>query len=178
MSYATYSDVLFPFPRFQVGLPNNLSAAAIQAWLDEGKAVIRARFLRRNLDPDNPSTLGWDPPLTQLTTDQTNILRRFNKSYAIVEFGSAAYSQLNEGELKLVGTYKSIWDSMSKDTDGASSKYILGSDGVFDAIFTPTAAHVQVTPQFSGIAGSEYDPRLINNRNTGSFYMFEKGMRF
>ena len=159
MAYAQVADVLYPFPRFQTALPNNVSNAAIQSWLDTGKAEIRARFLRRNIDPDDPSTLGWTPPLTALTTDQANVLRKFNVAYAIGKFGDALFNQMNEGELKLVERAWAEWEGMSKDTDASGmelsvrSRYILGNDGVYDALFTPSAAHVQVSPSLVALRG-------------------------
>jgi hypothetical protein len=122
VSYAAITDVLAPFPRFQQALPNNITNAAIQGWLDQGKAEIRARFLRRSIDPDVPPSLGWDPPLTVLTPDQTNVLVKFNAAYGIVWFGNAAYNQLNEGELAIVKFSTKLWQSMmSRGVEGRGS---------------------------------------------------------
>ena len=181
-SYCQVSDVLNDWPRFIQSLPNNITNAAIQQWIDIGKAEIRARFLRRSLDPDNPSSLGWSPPLVSLTTDQANILLKFNVAYARLRFGHAAFAQMSAGELKLVTEATREWESMIGNVDATGKRvgkeYILGNDGVYDALFTPSAAHVQVEPQFSGVAGADYDPRLINNQTMGTFFMFEKGQRY
>lgn len=174
------------FPRFQSNLPNNITTAAIQSWVDTGKAEIRARFLRRGLDPDSPSTLGWNPPLTQLTADQANVLLKFNAAYGIGMFMDAAYSALEEGEVSVGKRAWEVWKSMSSGTDGrddnpllrTSAKFILGNDGVYDALFSPNAAHVSISPTFAGVAGADYNPALVNNRTMGTFYMFEKGQKF
>lgn len=178
MSYATVQDVLNPFPRFQTNLPNNVSTAAIQSWLDMGKAEIRARFLRRGLDPDAPATLGWNPPLSTLTTDQANVLRKFNAAYGIAMFGDAIFGQMSKGEIAIVERAWKMWSSMSADADGSSSKFILGNDGSFDALFSPDAALVAIAPQFGGIAGADYDPDVLNNRTAGTHFMFEKAQKF
>jgi len=178
VSYATVQDVLNAFPRFQTSLPNNVSNAAITSWLDMGKAEIRARFLRRGLDPDQPSTLGWNPPLTVLTTDQANVLRKFNAAYGIARFGNVIYSQLSKGEIAVIERAWKEWGSMAVDADGKSSKFILGNDGTFDALFSPDAAIVQISPQLGGIAGAVFDPEVVNNRSMGTHFMFEKTMKF
>lgn len=187
--YCQVSDALNLFPRFQADLPNNITSAAIQNWIDQGKAMIRARFLRRGLDPDNPATLGWNPPLTALTPDQANVLAKFNIAYVVGRFGDAAYSILSEGELKLVSRAWDEWNSMSSETDGVgpvamrntssrSSRFILGNDGLYDAIFSPNATHVQIGPMFGGHAGADFDPRQINDRTQGTHHAFEKAMKF
>lgn len=183
MAYCTIADVLGPFPRFQQALPNNISNASIQGWIDIGKAEIRSRFLRRGIDPDSPSTLGWNPPLITLTADQSNVLRKFNTAYGLARFGDAAFSQLNDGELKIVERAWEEWKSMSMDTDASGkelrrSGYILGNDGAYDALFDPSAAHVQVSPLFGGMAGADFDPAQVNNRTMGTFFMFEKAQKF
>ena len=177
-SYAQVSDVLALFPRFQVNLPLGVTNTIIQNWLNEGKAEIRSRFLRRNLDPDNPQTLGWSPPLTELTADQAAVLSKFNMAYAIVKLGMVLYTEMSEHELSIVKRFEEEWTSMIYDTDGESKKYILSNDGVYDTLFTPTAAHVQVQPLFAGIAGADYDPREVNNHTMGTHFFFERGKVF
>ena len=180
MSYAAITDVLAPFPRFQQALPNNITNAAIQGWLDQGKAEIRARFLRRSIDPDVPPSLGWDPPLTVLTPDQTNVLVKFNAAYGIVWFGNAAYNQLNEGELAIVKFSTKLWQSMVEDVEGSGGKgkYLLGNSGAYDALFIPDSTHVATGPQVGGHPGADYNPCLINNATQGTYFMFEKAQKF
>ena len=181
-AYCQIADVLYAFPRFQTGLPNNISNTGIQSWIDEGKAEIRARFLRRGLDPDNPPSLGWSPPLTVLTTDQANVLRKFNVAYAIMMFGDVAMAQMSDGELGIAKRAEKFYRARGRNTDAAGERgkggpWILGNDGVYDALFTPNAVTVQVGPQVGGWAGADFGPE-INNYTQGTWYPFTKYQLF
>lgn len=146
----------------------SIQDSTIQAWLDDAKAEIRARFLRRGIDPDTGLTAG---------TDQANILRKLN---------------LESGIRDLAHVLEYSWAKSNLDDFGNGIRSPLGakrfSDGRFDSITKgeydvlfvgPTGGpvkHLDIEPELQGvIAGGDQDPNMTA-QNSGYDIFFSKGM--
>lgn len=139
MSYCTVDDVCTAFPRFARNAANSIQDMQIQGWIDDRKARIRAAFLARLIDPD---------ALT-LSSDAANFLRALNRDGAIADLGDALQGNvsLQPGEYSLAGERRSSFERQIGEV----------KQGLYDALFSGLARHVEIEPLFGGTAGGETD---------------------
>jgi hypothetical protein len=139
MSYCTVDDVCTAFPRFVRNAPGSIQDTDIQGWIDDRKARIRGAFLARLIDPDAMT----------LTADQSNFLRALNRDGAIADLGDALQGNiaLQPGEYSLAGSHRQSFERQIKEI----------KDGLYDALFSGIARHVEIEPLLGGMAGGETD---------------------
>lgn len=156
MSYCTPADVYTAFPLFTPNSPSNPSTASVQIWLDEAKAYIRAKFLKRGIDPDNPP-VGFNPPVLVLTTDQSNILRYLNMISGIADLGAVLrYVAAQSGTLGIDDRAPVYPLNPKRFEDGRFSQVETGQ---FDQLFNSSARVLSIFPVTTGsIAGGDQMP--------------------
>ncbi len=169
MSYCTPADVRGVFPSFQANQSGSVSDTTLQTWLDDAKAEIRARFLRRNIDPDATAT---DP-------DQTNILRKLNLESGVRDLAHVLEYSWSKGNMEGFGdgTIRSPLGA-KRFSDG---RFDAITKGEYDALFlnnstTTAVRHIDVEPQMQDIvAGGDQDPNS-GPLTTGQDIYFSKHM--
>jgi hypothetical protein len=158
MGYCAVDDVCNAFPRFVRNAPGSIQDTDIQGWIDDRKARIRGAFLARLIDPDAMT----------LTTDQSNFLRALNRDGAIADLGDALQGNvaLQPGEYSLAGSHRQSFERQIKEI----------KDGLYDALFSGIARHVEIEPLLGGIAGGETDHSTTFDR--GEDKAFSKNQTF
>ena len=157
MGYCSTSDVISVFPRFQADLPNGVQTPQIQSWIDQGKAEIRAKFLKRGYDPDAPATLNFNPPISVLTTDQLALLQKMNTAYGVKVLGGVLYSALTESELAVVKRFILDWQFMVEGIPAIAGTAQVASEldqGNYDALFDQDALLSITRASMGGDAGA------------------------
>ncbi len=158
MSYCTVDDVCTAFPRFARNAANSIQDTQIQDWIDDRKARIRGAFLARLIDPD---TLA-------LTADAANFLRALNRDGAIADLGDALQGDvtLQPGEYSLAGAHRQSFERQINEI----------KQGLYDALFSGLARHVEIEPLLGGTAGGETDRSTAFDR--GEDKAFSKNQVF
>jgi hypothetical protein len=158
MSYCTVDDVCSAFPRFVRNAAGSIRDTDIQGWIDDRKARIRGAFLARLIDPD---------ALT-LSTDAVNFLRALNRDGAIADLGDALQGNvsLQPGEYSLAGEHRKSFERQIGEI----------KQGLYDALFSGLARHVEIEPLLGGIAGGETDHSTAFDR--GEDKAFSKNQVF
>ncbi|MGB9487667.1 MAG: hypothetical protein WCD04_16335 [Terriglobia bacterium] len=158
MSYCTVDDVCTAFPRFVRNAANSIQDTQIQDWIDDRKARIRSAFLARLIDPD---TLA-------LTVDAGNFLRALNRDGAIADLGDALQGDvtLQPGEYSLAGSHRQSFERQINEI----------KEGLYDALFSGLARHVEIEPLLGGTAGGETDRSTASDR--GEDKAFSKNQVF
>jgi hypothetical protein len=139
MGYCTVDDVCTAFPRFVRNTAGSIQDTQIQDWIDDRKARIRGAFLARLIDPDAMT----------LTADEASFLRALNRDGAIADLGDALQGNvsLQPSEYSLAGSHRQSFERQIKEI----------KEGLYDALFSPEARHVEIEPLLGGIAGGETD---------------------
>ena len=158
MSYCTVDDVCTAFPRFVRNAAGSIQDTQIQNWIDDRKARIRGALLARLIDPD----------AMELTTDQGNFLRALNRDGAIADLGDALQGNLvlQPGEYSLAGERRKSFERQLAEI----------KQGLFDALFSGVARHVEIEPLLGGVAGGETDRSTAFDR--GEDKAFSKNQVF
>jgi hypothetical protein len=158
MSYCTVDDVCTAFPRFVRNAAGSVQDTQIQGWIDDRKARIRGAFLARLIDPD----------AVTLTADQANFLRALNRDGAIADLGDALQSELTlqPSEYSLAGSHRQGFERQIKEI----------KEGLYDALFSTLARHVEIEPLLGGIGGGETDRSTALDR--GENKAFSKNQTF
>lgn len=169
-SYCNPTDVRNAFPSFQGNQSGSIADTTIQTWLDDAKAEIRARFLRRAIDPDNPSWIAG--------TDQANILHKLNLESGIRDLAHVleySWAKQNMDGFNTETVRSPL--GAKRFSDGRFAAITLGE---YDALFlnasgTPVQ-HLDVQPALQGvIAGGDQDPNMTAQMN-GYDIFFSKNM--
>jgi len=169
-SYCTPADVRGAFPNFNANQAGSVSDVSIQTWLNDAKAEIRARFLRRGIDPDSPA---WTAD-----TDQANILHKLNLESGIRDL--AHVLEYSWAKQNMDGFNSETVRSplgAKRFSDGRFAAITLGE---YDALFLnasgPPVQHLDPEPVLQDvIAGGNQDPSVTAQMN-GYDIFFSKGM--
>lgn len=168
-SYCTPSDVRGAFPSVQPNQPDSIQDTTIQTWLDDAKAEIRARFLRRGIDPDVNITSG---------SDQANILRKLNLESGIRDLAHVLEYTWAKGNMEGFGdgTIRSPLGA-KRFSDGRFDSITKGEyDALFLAATSTPVQHLDPEPALQGvIAGGDQDP-TISGASQGQDIYFSKSM--
>jgi hypothetical protein len=158
MSYCTVDDVCTAFPRFVRNATGSIQDTQIQGWIDDRKARIRGAFLARLIDPDNMT----------LTSDQAAFLRALNRDGAIADLGDALQGNvsLQPGEYSLAGSRRQSFERQIEEI----------KQGLYDALFSGLARHVEIEPLLGGTGGGETDRSTAFDR--GEDKAFSKNQTF
>jgi len=146
MGYCTVNDVGSVLPAMLRNAAGSVSDAQIQAWVDDGKARIRATLMQRGIDPD-AATL---PNGLPLSTDQSNWLRALNADYAASKLAAVleTVNTLQPGEVSVAGQIRKAYEAILADI----------RLGRYDAYFG------QVSRLRSSVGGAETDSSTPDDR--------------
>jgi hypothetical protein len=158
MAYCTVDDVCTAFPRFVRNATGSVQDTQIQGWIDDRKARIRAALVARNIDPDAETP----------TSDQAAFLRALNRDGAIADLGDALQGglALQPSEYSLAGSRRQSFERQIKEI----------KEGLYDALFSTLARHVEIEPLLGGIGGGETDRSTAFDR--GENKAFSKNQTF
>jgi hypothetical protein len=158
MSYCTVDDVCTAFPRFVRNSSGSIQDSDIQDWLNNWKARIRGAFQSRQIDPDT----------LRLNADQAAFLRALNLEAGMAELGSALEGNvtLQPGEYSLPASRRRSCERQIEEI----------KKGLYDAMFSQLARHVEIEPLFGGTAGGETDRETAQDR--GENKAFSKNQNF